>query len=479
VAASAETVVRTLKAVAPGEDAAAATPQHVHPGRTRALLGLLTAIGVPLLLLSLRTEIASPQLSSLLLIAGAFSLGALRMDAYGSIVSLSPVAVVAAGALGGPAAGALAGLATALGALSRTPRSTLSIFKIVGNLDSMSLAGAASSLPFLLISVSSRPSLLWLPLVGAASALALCAVNCGTICPLFAWSNGGGSLQVWRERFRWMVPQTTALCMTGAGLAAAYRAVGVYEVFAFTLPVAAMYIAWQQYLAHTRHSVEELRTKNSDLVSMTNRLQVTNEKLSETYRGTLEALIGALDARDNETEGHSYRVSAYSQIVAEKMGIERGSTDWETIARGALLHDVGKVGVRDAVLLKPSGLTDEEWVEMRSHAGIGYGILAQVEFLRPAAELVWAHHEKYDGTGYPRGLKGEQIPLGSRIFSVADAFDAMTSDRPYRKAMPPDAALEELRRCAGTQFDPEVVAIFDELWEQIWSSRARARQMVA
>jgi hypothetical protein len=480
VAASAETVVRTLKAVAPGDAAAAAaSPQHVHPLRIRALIVLLVALTLPLLLVSLRMEIAEPRISSLLLICGAFALGALRMDAYGSIVLLSPVAVVAAGALGGPWAGTLAGFAGALGAIARTPRASLSATKMCANVSSMALAGAACALPFLLISISSRPSWFWLPLVGLCSAAALYTVNFGTICPLIAWSSGDRPLQIWRERFRWMVPQTTALCCTGAGLAAAYQAVGVYEVLAFALPVVAMYTAWQQYLAHTRQSVEELRAKNTDLVSMANRLQVTNDKLSATYRGTLEALIGALDARDNETEGHSYRVSAYSQIVAEKMGIERGSNDWETIARGALLHDVGKVGVRDAVLLKPSGLTDDEWVEMRGHAGIGYGILAQVEFLRPAAELVWAHHEKYDGTGYPRGLKGEQIPLGSRIFSVADAFDAMTSDRPYRKAMPPDAALEELRRCAGTQFDPEVVAVFDQLWEQIWSARKNARQMVA
>src|SRR5207302_10256668 len=140
----------------------------------------------------------------------------------------------------------------------------------------------------------------------------------------------------------------------------------------------------------------------------------------------LEALVTALDARDNEVQGHSYRVSAYSQVVAEQMGIEQGSPEWEAILRGALLHDVGKIGVRDAVLLKPGKLDEREWAEMRAHSEIGFGILRDVEFLRPAATLVRAHHERFDGAGYPLGLKGEQIPLGARIFSVCDTCDAIT-----------------------------------------------------
>ncbi len=480
MAASIETVARTLQAVAPTEPAEAPRPAPIaRPRLISALLVTLVVTAGPLLLVSLARAVTHPGGFPLLFIAGALALGALRLDAYGSMVSLSPVAVVAAAALGGPAAGALAGCATALGAAPRSWGTPLAKTRITANIGSMTLAGAASGLPFLVFKVTQQPSWAWLTLLGGLAALALQFFNMVTVSACVAWSGGGSLYSVWRERFRWLVPQTTTLCLTGVGLAAAYKAIGAYEIAAFSMPVAAMYIAWQQYLAHTRQSVEDLRAKNGELAGLTRELQAAYAKLTTTYKGTLEALIGALDARDNETEGHSYRVSAYSQIVAERLGIARGSVEWETIARGALLHDVGKVGVRDAVLLKPGGLNDDEWVEMRSHAGTGYGILAQVEFLQPAAQLVWAHHEKYDGSGYPRGLKGEEIPLGARIFSVADAFDAMTSDRPYRKAMAPEIALAELQRCAGSQFDPIVVDAFMQVWRQVWSAREHARQMVA
>ena len=479
MAASIETVARTLQAVAPPEPVVEPRAVMLHPCLVRGLLIALVLTATPTLLISAALAARYPENFPFVFVLGAFALGALRLDAYGSIVSLSPVAVIAAAALGGPAAGALAGFATALGTAPRTWGSDLAKIRITNNIGAMTLAGAASGVPFLLFNVSLQPSWLWLPLLGLMAAALLHTVNVLPLCPFIAWWKGGTPFGVWKERFRWLVPQTTALCLTGVGLADAYRAVGIYEVAAFATPIVAMYTAWQQYLAHTRQSVEDLRTKNADLATLTGQLQASNEKLAITYKGTLEALIGALDARDNETEGHSYRVSAYSQIVAERLGIPRASAEWEMIARGALLHDVGKVGVRDAVLLKPSGLSEQEWVEMRSHAGIGYGILSQVEFLQPAAQLVWAHHEKYDGSGYPRGLKGEEIPLGARIFSVADAFDAMTSDRPYRKAMAPEVALAELHRCAGSQFDPIVVAAFMQVWQQVWSARDNARQMVA
>jgi HD-GYP domain-containing protein (c-di-GMP phosphodiesterase class II) len=276
-----------------------------------------------------------------------------------------------------------------------------------------------------------------------------------------------------------MVPQTLLLGQVGTGVAVAYRLAGPYELIAFAAPVVAAQLSWRQYVTRTTRSVEELRIKNSDLIQLAARLQMANDAVLNTYRGTLEALVTALDARDNEVQGHSYRVSAYSQVVAEKMGIEQGSPEWEAILRGALLHDVGKIGVRDAVLLKPGKLDEREWAEMRAHSEIGFGILRDVEFLRPAATLVRAHHERFDGAGYPLGLKGEQIPLGARIFSVCDTFDAITTDRPYRKAAPPQAAVAEIRRCAGTQFDPAVVEVFEQVWPQLWGLRAKAAEMVA
>lgn len=189
-------------------------------------------------------------------------------------------------------------------------------------------------------------------------------------------------------------------------------------------------------------------------------------KLDDSYRTTLEALATALDARDAETLGHSARVAAYTVAVGRRMGLsEEGLTD---LYRGALLHDVGKIGIRDAILLKPGKLTSEEWQEMRKHPEIGARMLEGIAFLEKAIPIVLCHQERYDGKGYPERLKGEAIPIGARIFSVVDTLDAMTSDRPYRRALPYERARREILRFSGTQFDPAVVEVFLSIPEEEW-----------
>ena len=177
-----------------------------------------------------------------------------------------------------------------------------------------------------------------------------------------------------------------------------------------------------------------------------------------TYDATLAALSSALDVRDTETEGHARRVVRYMELIAAELAVP--AADHPTLRRGALLHDIGKIGVPDHILRKPGPLTDLEWETMRTHPDLGARIIANVPFLTEVAEIIRAHHERWDGGGYPAGLAGEGIPLGARIFAVADSFDAMTSDRPYRRGRPLDEALAEIERCAGTQFDPAVVAAF-------------------
>ena len=180
-----------------------------------------------------------------------------------------------------------------------------------------------------------------------------------------------------------------------------------------------------------------------------------------SYSNTLVALVNALDAREHETSDHSQRVVRYTLAIAARMGIRDGQL--EHIGRGALLHDIGKIGVPDSILLKPGPLTPTEWAEMRRHPEVGYRILQTIEFLRPAAEIVLAHQERWDGGGYPRRLRGEAIPLGARIFAIADTLDAMTSDRPYRKAATFAQARMEIARCGGTQFDPRCVVAFTRI----------------
>ena len=177
-----------------------------------------------------------------------------------------------------------------------------------------------------------------------------------------------------------------------------------------------------------------------------------------TYDATLTALTSALDFRDNETGGHSDRVVAYMELLLEQMNI--GGAELATLRRGALLHDVGKIGVPDNILRKPTALSETEWSVMKRHPEFGAQIISGIPFLEDVARIVRHHHERWDGMGYPDGLKGDRIPLGARIFAVGDSFDAMTSDRPYRRGLLIDAAREEIRRCANSQFDPAVVTAF-------------------
>ncbi len=183
--------------------------------------------------------------------------------------------------------------------------------------------------------------------------------------------------------------------------------------------------------------------------------------IAQAYSNTLVALVNALDAREHETSDHSQRVVRYTLAIARRMGLR--DDQLEHIGRGALLHDIGKIGVPDSILLKPGPLTHAEWTEMRRHPEVGYRILQTIDFLRPAAEIVLAHQERWDGGGYPRGLCGEAIPLGARIFAIADTLDAMTSDRPYRRAVSFAQARLEIARCAGTQFDPMCVEAFAQI----------------
>ena len=199
----------------------------------------------------------------------------------------------------------------------------------------------------------------------------------------------------------------------------------------------------------------------------TSRLRATMQDLENSYDVTLEAMGAALDLRDSETEGHSRRVTAYTVALARELNLS--ADDLRTISRGAFLHDIGKIATPDAILLKPGSLSPEEQEVMREHCWRGYEMIRKIPFLREAAEIIYAHQECFDGSGYPRGLRGEEIPLGARIFAIADALDAMTSNRPYRQAISFGAARQEISRGSGVQFDPYIVDVFLGMPEDIWS----------
>jgi putative nucleotidyltransferase with HDIG domain len=222
-------------------------------------------------------------------------------------------------------------------------------------------------------------------------------------------------------------------------------------------------------LENRRLKVEN-RTYQTNLESLvkarTDQLQTAMANLERSYDITLETLGDALDLKDRETEGHSKRVTAFTIAIARAMGLPREQIN--TIARGAFLHDIGKIAIPDKILNKPGKLEPDEMMIMKEHAYHGYQIVKKIPFLAEAAEIVYSHQEWYNGNGYPRNLRGDQIPLGARIFSVADTYDAITSDRIYRPAQSQQAAREEIAKWSGRQFDPEVVRVFLEMPDNIW-----------
>jgi putative two-component system response regulator len=193
-------------------------------------------------------------------------------------------------------------------------------------------------------------------------------------------------------------------------------------------------------------------------------LRTANRRLSDAYEATIEGWSHAMDLRDRETEGHSRRVTDLSIKLAQAMGMSE--EEILHLRHGALLHDIGKIGIPDSILHKPDNLTEQEWAIMRQHPRFAFEMLNSIEYLRDALEIPYFHHEKWDGTGYPQGLKGEQIPIAARIFAVADVWDALTSDRPYRPAWSQEAARNHIREQSGKHFDPHVVELFFKVIQQ-------------
>ena len=236
---------------------------------------------------------------------------------------------------------------------------------------------------------------------------------------------------------------------------------GAYDFIMKPVNIDELLIAADRALEHRQLVLERREYQvllERRVAEATQDLQAAYRQLQATYNSTLEALGSALDSRDVGTEAHSRRVHGYALATAREYGMP--DSELTDLGHGVLLHDIGKIGIPDAILLKPDRLTAAEWLVMRRHPEIGKKLIERIPFLRGAIPVVYCHHEKWDGSGYPQSLKGETIPLGARIFTVVDAFDAMTFDRPYSKAISFHAAKAEIRRCASTHFDPAVVASF-------------------
>jgi putative nucleotidyltransferase with HDIG domain len=290
---------------------------------------------------------------------------------------------------------------------------------------------------------------------------------------MMAGLDGNGLLEKTKEKFPDMpVVMVTAVHDISVALAAIRNGAYDYLLKPFER---------EQLLATVRRALENRRLKLENRTYQTNletlvtarteQLRKAMASLERSYDITLEALGDALDLKDAETEGHSKRVTAFTIAIARHMGLSADQI--RIIARGAFLHDIGKMAIPDAILRKPGKLNPDELAIMREHCYRGFQLLKRIPFLGEASDIVYSHQEHFDGSGYPRGLKGEEIPLGARIFSVADTLDAITSDRPYRAAQTIQAAKIEIEKWAGRQFDPEVVKAFLSMPNNIWEDLRR------
>lgn len=286
-------------------------------------------------------------------------------------------------------------------------------------------------------------------------------INVVVLIGIVACAEGTNTLGQWRERYGWFFPYTIVFGILAICIYESEQALGILGMIIFAVPIFMMHLATKQYVDHTKEYVIALREAHTRLEETNTELRESVAALESSYAATLSAFSGMLDARDSETQGHSQRVVAYAMALGRAVNL--ADHELASLEVGAMLHDIGKVGVPDAILRKKGPLTPEEWQEMRQHPEVGYQLTSRIPFLDSASPVVRHHHERWDGTGYPDRLQAEAIPLAARIFTVADSFDAMISDRPYRRGLSIEQALAELQRGAGTQFDPQIIAIFSEL----------------
>lgn len=309
--------------------------------------------------------------------------------------------------------------------------------------------------------------------MSAEQALQLLSRECFDVVVTDLYMPGISGLKL-LEKGQELLPEAAFLMATGESdvrIGVEAMKLGAADYLVKPIQLAALFRSVSTAMEKNRARVQQ-RKQGAQLGHLvetrTKQLRDVLERLEQSYDETVEALGAALDFRDNEMGGHAQRVCRYSLEMARRMGYPE--KNYKDILRGAYLHDVGKIGIPDEILFKPGKLTATEMEVMRGHVTIGHGLIARIPHLAKAAEIVLCHHERFDGNGYPNGLAGKEIPLSARIFSVADTLDAMTVDRPYRRALLLSTAREEITRQSGSQFDPDVVAVFLSVPDRVWEA---------
>jgi len=406
---------------------------------------------------------------------------ALALEIDDGSISVSAVGSIAGAALFGPRA-ALP-LAITIAVVEWSARRS-SLHTVLFNIGTLSLSSLAAAAVFVAAGfgggdVGGTTGHLVYVLAGVAAGATYFGVNMGLISLVVAIEGHESWLSVFRERFDWLATHYLVYGFIGGVILVGYESVHVWALAVFALPLLLMRKTQEAYLRHTQRSAQKLRQAAETIQYQNVSLEQANKLLRERSTAAMESLSATVDARDAYTAGHSRRVQQLALAIGRELGLSQAELD--LLGHAALFHDIGKLAIPDAILLKPASLTAEEWDLMQRHADEGARIIDRLGFLNDAVPAIRHHHERYDGTGYPQRLQGEEIPLGARIIHVADALDSMLTTRIYRAARPASEALEELRRAAGTQFCPRCVAALERILplEGLDDESARKRVLAA
>ena len=400
----------------------------------------------------------SQDVVGLLAIIALVGIGqALALEVDTGTISVSAVGALAGAALFGPRAALALAFTTAVVEWSARRAVTHQVLFNIGALTFASLVAAG----IFAIRLDGSLGELMIPLAGFAAGAAYFVANMGLLSLALAMEGHERWLAVFRERFAWLLTHYLVYGFIGGVMAVAYHAAGLYALAVFAVPLLLMRKTQEAYLAHTQRSAQKLREAAETIQNQNVSLEQANRALKERSTAAMESLSATVDARDSYTAGHSRRVQQLALAIGRELGLSQAELD--LLGHAALFHDIGKLAIPDAILLKPASLTSEEWALMQRHADEGARIIDRLGFLNDAVPAIRHHHERWDGTGYPDRLVGEEIPLGARIIHVADALDSMLTTRIYRAARPAAEALAELRRAAGTQFCPRCVGALERI----------------
>ena len=444
-------------------------------GRLALLVGLVAFVGIAAGVVGIILGSSHDVLAliALVVLVGFGQALAIEVDDGGSI-SVSAVGSLAGAALFGPRAALVLAATTAIVEWSAR-RSE--IHRVLFNIGALSLSSLAAAGIFM-VGFDGTTGEFFTAAAGLVAGLAYFAVNTGLLSVAVAMEGHERAWRVWQERFAWLATHWIVYGFVGGVMAIAYHAAGLYALAVFAVPLLLMRKTQEAYLRHTQRSAQKLRAAAETIQSQNVSLEQANRLLRERSTAAMESLSATVDARDAYTAGHSRRVQQLALAIGRELGLSQAELD--LLGHAALFHDIGKLAVPDAILLKPAVLTDDEWALMQRHADEGARIIDRLGFLNDAVPAIRHHHERFDGAGYPDGLKGEEIPLGARIIHVADALDSMLTTRIYRAARPAMDALDELNRASGTQFCPRCVEALERvLPPEILADEAARHQLLA